>query len=217
MGGTASRVWGPGVEEIIRSMNDGIAWLAALPGSVWISVALALLLLVALWGCLSLWKHLHETEERVHARLAQTQIKTWEPVANDLERNAAKSATVAQTSLVNHLVILNAAVAAKVSAGDWRRALLMTRDFLSYAVHAMSAPYMDDGNLHACANLICDRLQQYPDLSAANGELASDATRLLEGLALSLNRADPGGRVMQVRAQILDVMNKVDPEYVPAV
>jgi len=205
------------VEQIIRTISDDIAWLAALPASVWISVALALLLLAATWGCFWLWRHLHETEERVHARLAQTQIKTWEPVANDLKRNADTSARVAQTSLVNHLVIMNAAVEAKVRAGDWHQALLMTRNFLGYAVHAMSAPYMDDNNLHACANLISDRLKQYPDLSAANGELASDATRLLESLALGLNRADPGGRVMQVRAQILEVINKVDPDYTPDV
>lgn|GEM_PF-2967696 len=204
------------MEEIIRTIGDEVARLAALPASVWISVALALLLMAALWGCFWLWRHLHETEERVHARLAQTQIKTWEPVANDLKRNADTSAKVAQTSLVNHLVIMNAAVEAKVRAGDWHQALLMTRAFLSYAVHAMSAPYMNDGNLHACADLVGDRLQQYPDLSAANGELPSDATSLLEDLLLSLNRADPGSRVMQVRALIGEVINKIDPDYIPA-
>ncbi|MFN8948593.1 MAG: hypothetical protein ACK58T_22540 [Phycisphaerae bacterium] len=204
------------MEEIIRTISDDIAWLAALPASVWISMALALLLLAATWGCFWLWRHLHETEERVHARLAQTQIKTWEPVANDLERNAFKSASVAQTSLVNHLVIMNAAVEAKVRAGEWRKALVMTRDFLSYAVHAMSAPYMDDGNLHSCADLVGDRLQQYPDLSAANGELPGDATSLLEDLLLSLDRASPGSRVLQVRALIGEVINKIDPDYIQA-
>jgi hypothetical protein len=204
------------VEALIKTFSAWIIYLASLPASVWISAALAILLGIAVWGCFRLWQHLHETEERVHARLAQTQIKTWEPVASDLERNAAKSATVAQTSLVNHLVILNAAVEAKVRAGDWRQALVMTRNFLSYAVHAISAPYMDDSNLHTCANLITGRLQQYPDLSAANGELASDAVALLEKLVLSLDKADPGGRIMQVRALMMESLNKIDPDYVPA-
>jgi hypothetical protein len=92
----------------------------------------------------------------------------------------------------------------------------MTRNFLSYAVHAISAPYMDDSNLHTCANLITGRLQQYPDLSAANGELPSDAVDLLEKLTLSLDKADPGGRIMQVRALIMECLNKIDPDYFPA-
>ncbi len=204
------------MEALIKTFSAWIIYLASLPASVWISAALAILLGIAVWACFRLWQHLHATEERVHARLAQTQIKTWEPVASDLERNAAKSATVAQTSLVNHLVILNAAVEAKVRAGDWRQALVMTRNFLSYAVHAISAPYMDDSNLHTCANLITGRLQQYPDLSAANGELASDAVALLEKLVLSLDKADPGGRIMQVRALMMESLNKIDPDYFPA-
>lgn len=204
------------MDAFIQSLSDYAAAITSLPIAVWVSIALAALLLLAAWAAYHFWVQLNETEERVHARLAHTQIKTWEPVANDLEKNAATAANVAQTSLINHLVILNAAVDAQVRAGDWGKALRLTQDLLTFAVHAMSAPYMDEAHVHTCANLITDRLRQYPDLSAADGELASDATAFLESLIQSLAKAEAGGRTMQVHACLLEALNRIDPDYAPA-
>jgi len=207
---------GPNVDAFIQLLNGFTASVTSLPVSVWINIALAALLLLAAWGTYRLWVHLNETEERVNARLAHTQIKTWEPVANDLEKNAATSAKIAQTSLISHLIILNAAVDAKMRAGDWHKAHELTQNLLAFAVHSISAPYLDEAHVHSCANLITDRLQQYPDLSAAHGELTSDATNFLEGLIRSLSRADAGGRVTQVHACLLEALNRIDPDYAPA-
>ncbi len=214
-GGFATARGGPNVDAFIQLLNGFTASVTSLPVSIWINIALAALLLLAAWGTYRLWVHLNETEERVHARLAQTQIRTWEPVANDLEKNAATSAKIAQTSLISHLIILNAAVDAKVRAGDWLNALRLTRDLLNYAVHAISAPYLDEAHVHTCANQITDRLRQYPDLSAAHGELTSDATNFLEGLIRSLDRAEAGGRITQVHACLLEAVNRIDPDYAP--
>lgn len=201
------------MEEIITTISDDVAWLAALPPSVWISVALALLLSLALWQYVKLWQAMHATEERVLARLVNNEMKTWSEIANDLKKKAEVSAKIASQSVVNHLEGLNASFEARIRSDSWLGSHDHIRELLHLTAHAMSTPGMEQNLIDTCAEMIRARLKDYPDVAAAGSILPGDAAMFLFELNKKLETADLNGTIRRTQASLMDTAHKIDPDF----
>jgi hypothetical protein len=201
------------VEDIIRTIGDDIAWLAALPTSVWISVALTALLGLSLWRYVRLWQAKNATEERVLAKLVDKEMRTWSEIANDLRNKSEITARIARQSVVNHLEGLNASFEARIRSDSWLGSHDHIRELLRLTAHAMSTPGMEQNLIDTCAEMIRARLKDYPDVAAAGSILPSDAAMFLFELNKKLETADLNGTIRRTQASLMDTAHRIDPDF----
>ncbi len=94
----------------------------------------------------------------------------WTNAALNLERQAKDPGTVARSSVMTHLHMLDEAANAWLKGSQWHEALRVTQELLRECCHAIIRPSINQDDFRATSDLIKRGLEKYPDLSKAANE-----------------------------------------------
>lgn len=129
----------------------------------------------------------------------------WTNAALNLERQAKDPGTVARSSVMTHLHMLDEAANAWLKGSQWHEALRVTQELLRECCHAIIRPSINQDDFRATSDLIKRGLEKYPDLSKAANEGVDNALDFLTARDATLSVLSGSALIQDLRDQLEDV------------
>jgi hypothetical protein len=129
----------------------------------------------------------------------------WTNAALNLERQAKDPGTVARSSVMTHLHMLDEAANAWLKGSQWHEALRVTQELLRECCHAIIRPSINQDDFRATSDLIKRGLEKYPDLSKAANEGVDNALDFLTARDATLSVLSGSALIQDLRDQLEEV------------
>jgi len=203
--GTGGATWGNGgfVGEVFASITEFAVQTSLFEVLAATAAALTLLAFASLTvEYFRLRKRYAKTEAELFERTVGKQSTNWTNTAQNLERKAKDPGIVAQSSAMTHIYMLDEAANAWLKGSQWPEALRVTQEFLRECCHAIGRPSIPEDDFRAAADLIEQRLANYPDLSIAANEAAENAMHFLSALDTNLSVFAKNPRIERLREHV---------------
>lgn len=185
----------------------------ATPTEAALIVAIAVLLAMLASLALGHWR-LRRRHTQVEAELFESTVgkesTNWTNAALNLERQAKDPGTVARSSVMTHLHMLDEAANAWLKGSQWGEALRVTQELLRECCHAIIRPSINQDDFRATSDLIKRGLEKYPDLSKAANEAIDNALDFLTARDATLSVLKGSALIQDLREGIAQARGAIE-------